>query len=87
VRGELPVCVILAAGHGHGADKRGQLQDRAGRISLKCRVIAMGQLFALLVGFADQQKRLQRGWNRGLLRLVPSFCERAAGSLNGLRAV
>jgi hypothetical protein len=29
VRGELPACVILATGRGHGADKRGQLQDRA----------------------------------------------------------
>ena len=42
VRGQLPVSVVLATGRDHGADKRGQLQDRARRISPKRGVIAMG---------------------------------------------
>jgi hypothetical protein len=36
VRGEFPVCVVLATGHGHRADKRGQLQDRARCSELGC---------------------------------------------------
>jgi hypothetical protein len=87
VRGELPVCVVLASGRDHGADQRGQLQERTRGISAKRRIIAMGQLFALLIGFADQQQRLQCDWNRGLLRHSASFCERVAGFLNGLLGV